>query len=266
MAAPLRARSADEVGTDLGRDLARHVGVEGVELAVAEGVASAAPGLPDVDYREAQHAEDRMGGAALGPLVDAGLELVGFEDRAVEGSICAHEDGALALGLGFGDQHVNDVVPEGFLIGGDGEKLELACGVDEAELEEIDARRDEVLCGPRAEDGPLGPRVDRVSRDLGRLDPPQDLVADDTRLGWLRRHAPRGWRIQVGVSLLQSRSREVERRECVRVGGGSAASIWIRGRGNSMDGSLTPMLSPRGVRPAWEAPATSKGVTVWCMK
>ena len=53
-----------------------------------------------------------MGFAATRPLGDARSQLIRFHDRPAQRAIAAEHELALLLGLGLGDEQVDDLVPE----------------------------------------------------------------------------------------------------------------------------------------------------------
>jgi len=94
----------------------------------------------------------------------------------------------LTRGLRLTDEQVDDVVPERLVVRVDRKQLMRTGPVDEPELEDVGGRWNEVPHLPRPEHRSIPPRIERITRDLPGLDPPQDLVTDDTGTGALRLH------------------------------------------------------------------------------
>ncbi|TMQ02550.1 MAG: hypothetical protein E6J91_51380 [Deltaproteobacteria bacterium] len=166
------------------RDPPRHLGAQTVEHTLAEGLGPMASRPPGRDGLEADGPEDRMRDAAARPFRDAGPQLFGFGDARAQRAIRGEDDLALPLGLGVADEQVRDLVPQRLVAAIDGQELEPPRGVDEPELEDVDARRHEISAFERAEYRAIRPRVQGiVRRHVRARDAPEDLVTEQSGSG-----------------------------------------------------------------------------------
>src|SRR5215510_2063262 len=150
--------SSDQARADPRRDPPRHLGAQAVEHALAERLGPMASRPPGRDGLEADGPEDRMRDAAARPFRDAGPQLFGFGDARTQRAIRGEDDLALPLGLGVADEQVRDLVPQRLVAAIDGQEFEPPSGVDEPELEDVDARRHEISALERAR-APRDPTV-----------------------------------------------------------------------------------------------------------
>src|SRR5262245_54238106 len=184
-------RLADDACADPRCDATRHLHMERVDLAVAQGLAASTHRSPDLDRLEADQTEHRMRLAAPRKLRDARLELIGFLDDRVERTIRAQQEGALAFGLRLGHEQVDDVIPHRPVVAVDRKELVVPRSSKQPELEDVDARRHEIPTLATPEHGSFGPRIDQVAWNFRRRDAPEDLIPADVGMGCLRLHGER---------------------------------------------------------------------------
>jgi hypothetical protein len=135
-----------------------------------------------------QHPEHGMGLMPTRPFGNARFQLVRLRDHPAERAICHPQKPPLTRRLCLADEQVDDVVPHRLVVRVDRKQLMRTGPVDQPELEDVDARRDEVHLLPRPKHRSILAWIEQIARDIPGLDPPQDLVADDAGTGVHRLH------------------------------------------------------------------------------